>query len=95
MGALDYSAAMSRMTIQQLICFCDFVRDRGVSIALFIGLNCLISTPAIAITTSQYGPYADAGASGALEFGPTNAVGGWVAAGGIWFGDYDDVYALG
>ena len=62
---------------------------------LLVVLCCLASTPASAITTVQSGPYVDAGAVGALGFGPASAAGGWTASSGVWLGQYDDVYALG
>jgi len=62
-----------------------------------LALLCLsIAAPATAMTTSQVGLLGDLGAGGTLDAGsPVRFDPGWTAGGAIWWGRYDDVYALG
>lgn len=62
-----------------------------------LALLCLlVASPAAALTTSQAGILATASGGGTLDAGATTTFSpGWTAGAAIWWGRYDEVYALG
>ena len=54
-----------------------------------------LTQSAHAFTTPQYGPYLDAGGIAAIPVYNADWSGGATLSGGLWFGNYDSVYAMG
>lgn len=60
---------------------------------LIFGL--LFTQSAQAFTTPQFGPYVDVGGTTAIPIYSADWLGGGTLSAGLWFGNYDSVYAMG